>query len=60
METESQRSKGRDSDVSELNTAIETLNLAKELSSIAQAEVVFGSFSIILAMIRVNLLLVFR
>jgi len=56
MEAESQRSKGRDSDISALDAAIEALNLAKEPPSIAQAGAVFGSVSVILAMIRVSLL----
>ena len=60
MEAESQRPKGRDGTISTLNAAIEAMNLAKELSSITPAKAVFGSVSVILAMIRVSLLLVFR
>jgi len=56
MEAESQRPKGRDSDVPVLNAAIERLNLAKELSTITPVKAVFGSASVILAMIRVSLL----
>jgi len=40
-----------------LNAAIEAMNLAKELSSITPAKAVFGTVSVILAMIRVSLLL---
>jgi hypothetical protein len=59
MEAESQRPKGREGTISALNAAIEALNLAKELSSITPAKAVFGSVSVILAMIRVSFLLVF-
>ena len=45
--------------MSALNTAIEALNLAKELSSIAPAKALFGSVSTVLAIIRVSFLLVF-
>ena len=56
MEAESQRPKGRDGNISALNVTIEALNIAKELSSITPAKPVFGSVSVILAMIRVSLL----
>jgi len=56
MGAKSQRPKGRDSAISALNATIETLNLAKELSSITPAKAVFGSVSVVLAMIRVSLL----
>jgi len=56
MEVESQRPKGRESVISELNTAIEALDLAKDASGIAPAKAVFGSVSIILATIRVSFL----
>jgi len=59
MEAESQRPKGRKKTISALNVAIETLNLAKELSSITPAKAVFGSVSVILVTIRVSSLLVF-
>jgi hypothetical protein len=58
MEAESRRPKGRESTTSALNAAIETLNLAKEVSSITPAKAVFGSVSIILTMIRVSSFLV--
>jgi hypothetical protein len=59
MEAESQRPKEHEGTISTLNTAIEALNLAKELSSITPAKAVFGSVSVILTMIRVGFLLVF-
>jgi len=58
MEIESRRLKGREGTISALNGFIEVLNLAKEVSSITPAKAVFGSVSIILAMIRVSFLLV--
>jgi len=59
MEAESRRPKGRENTISALNGAIETLNIAKEVSSIAPAKAVFGSVSVILAVIRVSPLLAF-
>jgi len=56
MGTKSQQPKGRDSAILALNATIEASNLAKELSSITPAKVVFGSVSVVLAMIRVSLL----
>jgi len=52
MSTKS-RQKRRDTTLSSLNTTIEALNLAKEVSSITPAKAVFGSVSILLTMIRV-------
>ena len=60
METKSQRPKEREGVVSTLNAAIDALNLAKELSSVTPAKAVFGSVSIVLAMIKVSFLLVLR
>ena len=37
-----------------LNAAIETMNLAKELSSVTPAQALFGSVSVILTMIKVG------
>lgn len=54
MEARSQRPKGRDVAVSSLNAAIEVINLAKEVSSIAPAKAVFGSVSALLTMIKVR------
>ena len=59
MKADSQRPKERESTISALNVVIDTLNLAKDLSSITPAAVVFGSVSVILTMIKVSLLLVF-
>jgi len=59
MEVESQRPKGKEGTISALNTVIEALNLAKEVSSIAPAKAVFGSVSVILVIIRVSFLPVF-
>ena len=56
MDADSQRTKGRDTVLSALNIAIETLNLAKDISTIAPAQAVFGSVSILLTMIRVRFL----
>ena len=54
MNTQSQRQEWRDSALSSLNVAIEFLDLAKEISSITPAKAVFGSVSVLLAMIRVR------
>ena len=54
MDTQSQRQEWRDSALSSLNVAIEFLDLAKEISSITPAKAVFGSVSVLLAMIRVR------
>jgi len=59
MKAESQRSKGRESALLELNTTIEALNLAKDASGIALTEALFGSVSVILATIRVSFFPVF-
>ena len=59
MKAEFQRLKERKGAISVLNAAIEALDRAKEVSSIAPARAVFGSVSIILALIRVSFLLVF-
>ena len=54
MAENSQRPKGQAGLVSALNVAIEALNLAKEISSITPAKAVFGSVSVLLAMINVS------
>ena len=59
MEAKSQRPKGREGAISALNVAIEALNLAKEVSSITPAKAVFSSVSVLLAIIKVSILLVF-
>ena len=57
MDTKSQQTKLQDRTISSLDTAIEALNLAKENSSIGPTKAVFGSVSVLLAMIRVLFLL---
>jgi hypothetical protein len=57
MDPEPRRQKRRENVISSLNVAIETLNLAKEISTIPPAKAVFGSVSIILTMIKVDLFL---
>ena len=57
MDPKSQQPKRQDDALSLLNTAIEVMNLAKEVSSVTPAKAVFGSVSILLAMIRVRVLL---
>ena len=54
MANKSQQPKEREGAISALNVAIEALNLAKDISSIAPAKAVFGSVSVVLAMIRVG------
>ena len=49
--------KSRDGVLTSLNVAIEAMNLAKEISSMTPAKAVFGSVSVVLAMIRVSFLL---
>ena len=56
MESKSQQPKEQKGVVSALNSFIEVFNLAKEVSSNTPAKAVFGSVSILLAMIRVSLL----
>ena len=57
MDADARQQKRRDIALSSLNGAIETLNLAKEISSITPAKAVFGSVSVILTMIKVGSLL---
>jgi len=56
MEVESQRPMWREGTISALNTVIEALDFAREVSTIAPAEAVFGSASATLVMIRVSIL----
>jgi len=56
MATKSQQSNRRDVALSSLNAAVQAVNLAKELSSVTPAKAVFGTVSVILAMIRVSFL----
>jgi len=53
MDADSQRRKRRDGTLSLLGVAIEAMNLAKEVSSIAPAKAVFGSVGVLLTMIQV-------
>ena len=55
METQPKQTKEKDGAISVLNGFIEVFNLAKEISSNTPAKAVFGSVSVILAMIRVSL-----
>ena len=57
MDADAKRQERRDIALSSLNVAIETLNLAKEVSSITPAKAVFGSVSVILTMIKVDFFL---
>ena len=52
MDAKSQRR--QEITLSSLNMAIEAMNLAKEVCSMTPAKAVFGSVSVILAMIRVS------
>ena len=56
MDANSKREKWQDGILSSLNAAIEVMNLAKEVASITPAKAVFGSVSVLLAMIRVSVL----
>ena len=57
MNPNSKQSKRRGDVLSFLNTAIEGLSLAKNLSSITPANAVFSTVSVVLTMIRVSFLL---
>ena len=56
MTDKAQRPKGRDGVLSSLNAAVDILNIAKEVSSVAPANVAFSSTSDLLTLIRVRLL----
>lgn len=60
MATHPQRQEGQDDALSTLDVAIETLNLAKEISSITPARAVFGSVGVILTTIRVSFFLFYE
>ena len=55
METGPKQPKEREGVVSALNGFIEVFNLAKEITSNTPAKAVFGSVSVLLAMVRVSL-----
>jgi len=57
MEVGSQPPKEREDATSALNTAIQTLNLAKDASAIAPAKTIFGSVRVIISTVRVGFLL---
>jgi hypothetical protein len=54
MDAVSKRQKRRDNAISLLDAAIETMNLAKEISSVTPAKAVFGTVGVLLTMIRVR------
>ena len=54
METKTQQPKEQRGVISALNGFIEVFNLAKEISSNTPAMAVFGSASVLLAIIRVS------
>ena len=55
MDKESKRQKRRDDVLSLLDTAIQAMDLAKEVASPTPAKAVFGSVSALLTMVRVRL-----
>ena len=57
MTDKSQQPNGQDGVLSALNTAIDGLNLAKEVMDVAPAKAAFGTVAILLTMIRVNSIL---
>ena len=54
MKPESQRPKEREHTISTSNTAIEAIGLAKEISSIAPAKVVFGSVVVVVVLTTIR------
>ena len=56
MNPKSQQQKQRDTTLSSLNAAIETLNIAKDVLSMTPAKAALGSVTVILTMIRVGFL----
>jgi hypothetical protein len=59
MDADIPRQKRRNASLSSLNLAIDTTNLAKELSHITPAKSLFGSVSVVLTLIRVGFLLAY-
>ena len=53
MDAMSQRHKRRDGVISSLNTAIDAMNIAKDVMDIIPAKAVFASVSVILTAIKV-------
>ena len=60
MATTSQRPKGREGALSLLNAAIDSMNLAKDASSITPAQGAFSAAAILLTMIKVCFLFAMR
>ena len=56
MASDSQQKIGRDSTLSKLNLAIDTLSLAKDVSTIAPAQAAFGAVCALLTILRVIVL----
>ena len=54
MEAGARQPKEYEGSISALNAAIEALNLAEEVATIALAKAVFGSVGVLLGMIRVS------
>ena len=52
MAIKSRRPKGRENAVSLLNSAVDAINLAENLSSITPAKAVFGTVNVLLTMIK--------
>ena len=57
MASDSQRQEGRDNTLSRLDLAIDALNLAKNISTIAPAQAAFGSVCALLTILRVLVVL---
>ena len=57
MASDSQRQEGHDSTLSRLNLAINTLTIAKDISTIAPAQAAFGAVCALLTILRVTVLL---
>ena len=53
MDVKFQRPKSKDGLLSSLNTAIDAMNIAKDVMGITPAKAVFASVSVILTMIKV-------
>ena len=54
MDTKSQRRKSRDGVLSSLNTAIDAMNIAKDVMGMTPAKAAFGSVGVLLTMIKVG------
>ena len=56
MATKSQQPKGREDTLPSLNTAIDAISLAKDVSTIPPAKAAFDSASVLITTIRVRFL----